>query len=83
MESLVEGSNVNLHNRKSKEGGKNAPNSVEEGEADDIRYHWIVVLKGACFFLWNIMEFSQKVVSASNVKHCEESNSECNCSNKC
>jgi len=83
MESLVEGSDINLHNRESKECCQNAPDSVKERKTDDIRYHWIVVLKGAGFFFSNtgVVKW-QEIISTSDVKHCKESNSQSKCSNK-
>jgi len=40
MESFVKSSNIDLHNGQREKGCSNAPNSVKEREADNIRYHW-------------------------------------------
>lgn len=53
MESLVESSDVYLHDREGEESSQDAPDSIEEWKTDDIRYHGIVVLKGTSLFFCN------------------------------
>ena len=43
MESLVESSNVCLSDSIGEEGNKDAPNSIEERQADDVGYHWVMI----------------------------------------